>query len=76
MTTGYAFVLFDLLNRNGLNQGDYNVEKAGVYCRVGRRSKPSIPPSQEGRRIALWAVRRASINRPDVVSKDAIIAGG
>jgi ABC-type nitrate/sulfonate/bicarbonate transport system substrate-binding protein len=29
MTTGYAFVLFDLLKRNGLNQGDYSVEKAG-----------------------------------------------
>jgi ABC-type nitrate/sulfonate/bicarbonate transport system substrate-binding protein len=28
-TTGYAFVLFDLLKRNGLNKGDYNVEKAG-----------------------------------------------
>jgi ABC-type nitrate/sulfonate/bicarbonate transport system substrate-binding protein len=29
MTTGYAFVLFDLLKRNGLNTGDYNVERAG-----------------------------------------------
>jgi ABC-type nitrate/sulfonate/bicarbonate transport system substrate-binding protein len=29
MTTGYAFVLFDLLRRNGLNSGDYKVEKAG-----------------------------------------------
>jgi ABC-type nitrate/sulfonate/bicarbonate transport system substrate-binding protein len=29
MTTGYAFVLFDLLRRNGLNMGDYKVEKAG-----------------------------------------------
>jgi ABC-type nitrate/sulfonate/bicarbonate transport system substrate-binding protein len=29
MTTGYAFVLFDLLRRNGLNPGDYTVEKAG-----------------------------------------------
>jgi ABC-type nitrate/sulfonate/bicarbonate transport system substrate-binding protein len=29
MTTGYAFVLFDLLKRNGLNQGDYQVERAG-----------------------------------------------
>jgi ABC-type nitrate/sulfonate/bicarbonate transport system substrate-binding protein len=29
MTTGYAFVLFDLLRRNGLNTGDYKVEKAG-----------------------------------------------
>ncbi len=29
MTTGYAFVLFDLLKRNGLNPGDYKVEKAG-----------------------------------------------
>jgi ABC-type nitrate/sulfonate/bicarbonate transport system substrate-binding protein len=28
-TTGYAFVLFDLLKRKGLNDGDYNVEKAG-----------------------------------------------
>ena len=29
MTTGYAFVLFDLLKRNGLKTGDYNVIKAG-----------------------------------------------
>ncbi len=29
MTTGYAFVLFDLLKRNGLNAGDYKVERAG-----------------------------------------------
>src|SRR5438876_2502435 len=29
MTTGYAFVLFDLLRRNGLDMGDYKVEKAG-----------------------------------------------
>jgi ABC-type nitrate/sulfonate/bicarbonate transport system substrate-binding protein len=29
MTTGYAFVLFDLLQRNGLERGDYKVEKAG-----------------------------------------------
>ncbi|HEV1999386.1 MAG TPA: ABC transporter substrate-binding protein [Xanthobacteraceae bacterium] len=29
MTTGYAFVLFDLLRRNGLNPGDYKVERAG-----------------------------------------------
>jgi ABC-type nitrate/sulfonate/bicarbonate transport system substrate-binding protein len=29
MTTGYAFVLFDLLQRNGLAAGDYRVEKAG-----------------------------------------------
>lgn len=29
MTTGYAFVLFDLLKRNGLQMGDYNVVKAG-----------------------------------------------
>jgi ABC-type nitrate/sulfonate/bicarbonate transport system substrate-binding protein len=29
MTTGYAFVLFDLLQRNGLAMGDYKVEKAG-----------------------------------------------
>jgi ABC-type nitrate/sulfonate/bicarbonate transport system substrate-binding protein len=29
MTTGYAFVLFDLLRRNGLAMGDYKVEKAG-----------------------------------------------
>jgi ABC-type nitrate/sulfonate/bicarbonate transport system substrate-binding protein len=29
MTTGYAFVLFDLLKRNGLAPGDYNVVKAG-----------------------------------------------
>jgi ABC-type nitrate/sulfonate/bicarbonate transport system substrate-binding protein len=29
MTTGYAFVLFDLLKRYGLKMGDYNVVKAG-----------------------------------------------
>lgn len=29
MTTGYAFVLFDMLRRHGLNPGDYRVEKAG-----------------------------------------------
>jgi ABC-type nitrate/sulfonate/bicarbonate transport system substrate-binding protein len=29
ITTGYAFVLFDLLKRNGLNPGDYKVERAG-----------------------------------------------
>src|SRR5258708_1563282 len=29
MTTGYAFVLFDLLKRDGLKTGDYNVVKAG-----------------------------------------------
>jgi ABC-type nitrate/sulfonate/bicarbonate transport system substrate-binding protein len=29
MTTGYAFVLFDLLKRNGLTSADYKVEKAG-----------------------------------------------
>lgn len=29
MTTGYAFVLLDLLKRAGLNQADYKIEKAG-----------------------------------------------
>jgi ABC-type nitrate/sulfonate/bicarbonate transport system substrate-binding protein len=29
LTTGYAFVLFDLLKRNGLTPNDYKVEKAG-----------------------------------------------
>ena len=29
MTTGYAFVLFDLLKRNGLTASDYKVERAG-----------------------------------------------
>lgn len=29
MTTGYAFVLFDLLKRNGLTSADYKVERAG-----------------------------------------------
>lgn len=29
LTTGYAFVLFDLLKRNGLQAGDYTVERAG-----------------------------------------------
>ncbi len=29
LTTGYAFVLFDMLKRKGLKKGDYQVEKAG-----------------------------------------------
>jgi len=29
LTTGYAFVLFDILRRNGVNDGDYAVAKAG-----------------------------------------------
>ncbi len=29
MTTGYAFVLFEILRRNGLAPGDYNVVKVG-----------------------------------------------
>jgi ABC-type nitrate/sulfonate/bicarbonate transport system substrate-binding protein len=29
MTTGYAFVLFDLMKRNGLTPNDYKVERAG-----------------------------------------------
>ncbi len=29
MTTGYAFVLFDLLKRNGLTTADYKAERAG-----------------------------------------------
>lgn len=29
LTTGYAFVLFDLLKRNGLQGGDYTIEKVG-----------------------------------------------
>ena len=29
LTTGYAFVLFDLLKRNGLKTGDYTIVKAG-----------------------------------------------
>jgi len=29
MTTGYAFVLFDLLQRNGLKMSDYRIEKSG-----------------------------------------------
>ena len=28
-TTGYAFVLFEMLARNGLNEGDYSIEKVG-----------------------------------------------
>jgi ABC-type nitrate/sulfonate/bicarbonate transport system substrate-binding protein len=28
-TTGYAFVLFDVLRRNGLAESDYNIEKVG-----------------------------------------------
>jgi len=28
-TTGYAFVLFDVLRRNGLAEGDYKIEKVG-----------------------------------------------
>jgi ABC-type nitrate/sulfonate/bicarbonate transport system substrate-binding protein len=29
LTTGYAFVLLDLLKRNGLTRADYNIERAG-----------------------------------------------
>jgi ABC-type nitrate/sulfonate/bicarbonate transport system substrate-binding protein len=29
LTTGYAFVLFDILRRNGLADGDYKVDKVG-----------------------------------------------
>ena len=29
LTTGYAFVLFDLLKRSGLSPADYKIEKAG-----------------------------------------------
>jgi ABC-type nitrate/sulfonate/bicarbonate transport system substrate-binding protein len=29
MTTGYAFVLFDILQRNGLERGDYEVRRVG-----------------------------------------------
>jgi ABC-type nitrate/sulfonate/bicarbonate transport system substrate-binding protein len=29
MTTGYAFVLFDILRRNGLERGDYQVRRVG-----------------------------------------------
>lgn len=29
MTTGYAFVLFEILRRNGLERGDYNVRRVG-----------------------------------------------
>jgi ABC-type nitrate/sulfonate/bicarbonate transport system substrate-binding protein len=28
-TTGYAFVLFEMLARNGLSEGDYDIEKVG-----------------------------------------------
>jgi ABC-type nitrate/sulfonate/bicarbonate transport system substrate-binding protein len=28
-TTGYAFVLFEMLSRNGLKEGDYSIEKVG-----------------------------------------------
>jgi ABC-type nitrate/sulfonate/bicarbonate transport system substrate-binding protein len=28
-TTGYAFVLFDMLARNGLKEGDYSIERVG-----------------------------------------------
>jgi len=28
-TTGYAFVLFEMLARNGLSEGDYSIEKVG-----------------------------------------------
>lgn len=28
-TTGYAFVLFEMLSRNGLREGDYSIEKVG-----------------------------------------------
>ena len=37
LTTGYAFVLLDLLKRGGLTSADYSVERAGGVSRDGMR---------------------------------------
>ena len=46
MTTGYAFVLFDMLKRNGLTQADYKVENAGgvlARCEALKRASTTAP---------------------------------
>jgi len=36
-TTGYAFVLIEMLERAGLKEGDYKLERAGACCSAFRR---------------------------------------
>lgn len=53
-TTGYAFVLYDILRRNGLKPGDYVVERAGG---AGRRWDALREGKQEGTLLSLpWDI--------------------
>jgi ABC-type nitrate/sulfonate/bicarbonate transport system substrate-binding protein len=53
-TTGYAFVLYDILRRNGLTAGDYVVERAGG---AGRRWDALREGKQDGTLLSLpWDI--------------------
>jgi len=53
-TTGYAFVLYDILRRNGLNSGDYVVERAGG---ASRRWEALREGKQDGTLLSLpWDI--------------------
>jgi ABC-type nitrate/sulfonate/bicarbonate transport system substrate-binding protein len=53
-TTGYAFVLYDILRRNGLNAGDYVVERAGG---ASRRWEALREGKQDGTLLSLpWDI--------------------
>lgn len=53
-TTGYAFVLYDILRRNGLNPGDYVVERAGG---ASRRWEALREGKQDGTLLSLpWDI--------------------
>lgn len=57
-TTGYAFVLYDILRRNGLNPGDYVVERAGGS---GRRWDALREGKQDGTLLSLpWDIIAAN----------------
>jgi ABC-type nitrate/sulfonate/bicarbonate transport system substrate-binding protein len=53
-TTGYAFVLYDILRRSGLNAGDYVVERAGG---ASRRWEALREGKQDGTLLSLpWDI--------------------
>jgi len=53
-TTGYAFVLYDILRRHGLNSGDYVVERAGG---ASRRWEALREGKQDGTLLSLpWDI--------------------
>ena len=57
-TTGYAFVLYDILRRNGLNAGDYVVERAGG---ASRRWEALREERQDGTLLSLpWDIIAAN----------------